>query len=637
VDANPALSSTRHRVLDTLPVAIWSGPFPRGAASEMTAGIELLVGYSREEWLGHPDLWGTLIVEEDRPTTAAVEDLAAGASMTVEYRLRNRSGELVWIRDLIGRSADGERLRGVMVRIDREIEATRRAERLQWTLQRVSDSVSEVQFTLPPDGELFVTRAYDSLTGRSRAHALDPDLGARDLVHEDDLPRLDAAIEKLLSGTNPVELTLRLIRDDGNLRWVFARAQRDVEDNGRSWIHGIARDVTEQRLRDEAQREAQRLKSLGTVTGNIAHDFNNMLVAVLGNASLALDRVDPGSDLGEMLADVVAGAERGAALCRQILTFAGRSGRGSSWVDLGQAVRELVPLLRASALPGTNLELRLPDEPIRARVDPIQLDQLLQNLIVNASEACVGAGGRVRISVERIQALPERTGGLRGADPWAGPAIRMRVEDSGPGIVPEVSQRMLEPFFSTKARAGRGLGLSTVFGILRAHGGVLAVGSSEDLGGACFDAMLPLEKEPSRDPEQTFCQQNLELGAPLQVVLVVDDEEEVRRTARRALESAGHLVLEAADLASARRTLSPAVTLVLLDQNLPDGDGASWFLELEAQPSRPAVLLSSGAQVTEIPLSVGSLERLEFLGKPYHPRALLGAVDRLARSQQDLQ
>jgi DNA-binding response OmpR family regulator len=120
-------------------------------------------------------------------------------------------------------------------------------------------------------------------------------------------------------------------------------------------------------------------------------------------------------------------------------------------------------------------------------------------------------------------------------------------------------------------------------------------------------------------------------------VLVVDDEEEVRRTARRALESAGHLVLEAADLASARRTLSPAVTLVLLDQNLPDGDGASWFLELEAQPRRPAVLLSSGAQVTEIPLSVGSLERLEFLGKPYHPRALLGAVDRLARSQQDLQ
>ena len=637
MDASPPPSSTVYRVLDSLPVAIWSGPFPRGAATEMTAGIDLLVGYSREEWLRHPDLWGTLALEEDRPLMAAVEGLQAGGSMTLEYRLRNRDGEPVWIRDLIGRSLDGKRLRGVMTRIDREVEATQRAERLQLYLQRVSDSVSEAQFTLPPDGEPFVTSAYEALTGRSRAHALDPDLGARDLVLEEDLPLLDAGIERLMAGTDPVELSLRLVRDDGELRWILVRAQRELEQDGRSWIHGVARDVTEERLREEAQREAQRLESLGTVAGSIAHDFNNMLVAVLGNAHLALDRVDPASDLGEMLADVVTGAERGAALCRQILTFAGRSGRGSSRVDLSHAVQELAPLLRASTLPGTTLELRLLDEPICAQVDPIQFDQLLQNLVVNASEACAQPRGTVRVSLDAIPALPEQMSVLHGAEPWAGPAVRLRVEDSGPGVAPEIERRMLEPFFSTKARTGRGLGLSTVFGILRAHGGVLAIGKSEDLGGARFDVLLPLSEELSGDPVQVLRQQDLELGVPLQVVLVVDDEEEVRRTARRTLESAGHLVLEAADLASARGALSHAVTLILLDHHLPDGEGASWFLELEAQPRRPAVLLSSGAQVTEIPLSVGSLERLEFLGKPYHPRALLGAVDRLARSQQDLQ
>ena len=633
MDAPPPTSSSLHRVLDSLPVAIWSGPFPRGAATEITAGIELLVGYSREEWLSHADLWGNLVVPEDRPAMVAVEELAPGASLSLEYRLVHRSGDTVWVRDLIGRSADGERLRGVMVRIDREVQATQRVQRLQRYLRRVSDSVSEVQFTLPQDGALFVTRAYDQLTGRKRSLALDPVLGVRGLVHEEDVPALDGALGALLAGTAPVELTFRLVRDDGELRWVSARAEREVEADGRSWIHGVARDITLERQREEAHRAAQRLESLGTVTGSIAHDFNNMLVAVLGNAALALDRVDPESDLGEMLADVVAGAERGAALCRQILTFAGRSGRGSSLVDLGAAVKDLARLLRASCLPGTSLELELPKAPVHARVDPIQFDQLLQNLVVNASEACGGAGGTVRVSLEPLSALPGPPAVLQGSRAWDGPAIRLRVEDSGPGIAPEIMQRILDPFFSTKARAGRGLGLSTVFGILRAHGGVLAVSNSDALGGACFDALLPLEQKPAGREPRTHLTNGRHLQAAQQVVLLVDDEDEVRRTARRALESAGHVVLEASDLSSGRRALHPGVTLLLLDQNLPDGDGAGWFLELEAASERPPVLLCSGAQESELPLSVDAYDRLEFLGKPYHPRDLLGAVARLARSQ----
>ena len=630
--------------LDGLPVAIWSGPFPRGAATSITAGIRQLTGYGSNEWIEHPDLWGALARPKDRERMRTVEDLEPGGSLTLEYRLTHREGHGVWIRDLIGRSVDGRELRGVMLGIDGEMSARRQARRLQQHLARVSEVAEEVFFTRDPGGALFLTEAYERIVGRPRAQALDDLEGVLRLVHPSDEAHVLAAVERLRTSEESVSTSFRIVRDDGEVRWIHARASRsEVESRGEhqpgSWIQGLARDVTRERLEQEAHQQAQRLESLGTVAGSIAHDFNNMLVAVLGNAELARGHASPGSELAEMLEDIVAGAERGAALCSRILTFAGRGGRGRATEDLRGLVEELLPLMRAT---GAQVELRLADEPCLAAVQHTELEQVVQNLVVNAAEACGRADARVQVSVSRLAELPADARPLAGATRWDGPAIQLRVEDSGPGVAPEAEERMFEPFFSTKARSGRGLGLSTVFGILKAHGGLLRIGRSEELGGARFEVFL---QEAGKGPGPEVSQEGPDPAALVvrsQRVLVVDDDAEVRGLARRTLESAGHLVLEAPDLATARQRIGEmgaggngpgVVDLVLLDQSLPDGEGLAWFEEWRGEPGRPGVVLSSGAHAGELPVEPSEVPRLELLPKPYHPRDLLGLVARLVEAK----
>lgn len=625
--------------LDGLPVAIWSGPFPRGAATSMTAGIRQLVGYGSDEWIEHPDLWGALARPKDRERMRAVEDLEPGASLTLEYRLTHREGHGVWIRDLIGRSADGRELRGAMLGIDAEVTARRRARTLQEHLARVSEVAEEVFFTRDPSGALFLTEAYERIVGRPRAQALDDLGGVLRLVHPSDERRVLAAVERLRASEESVSTSFRIVRDDGEVRWIHARANRSEvgssgESRGDSWIQGLARDVTRERLEQEAHQQAQRLESLGTVAGSIAHDFNNMLVAVLGNAELARGHVPPGSELAEMLEDIVAGAERGAALCSRILTFAGRGGAARVVEDVRELVEDLLPLLRAA---GTRLELKVTDEPCRATVQHTELEQVVQNLVVNAAEACGRTDARVQVSVARLAELPPDAHPLAGAARWEGPAIQLRVEDSGPGVAPEAEERMFEPFFSTKARSGRGLGLSTVFGILKAHGGLLRIGRSEALGGASFEVFLPEARQGSHGQhhEEERLTPAPEPGS--QRILVVDDDAEVRGLARRTLESAGHLVLEASDLATARDRFEEeapdGVDLILLDQSLPDGEGLAWFEGWRDVPGRPGVVLSSGAHAGELPVDPSEVPRLELLPKPYHPRDLLGLVALLVEAE----
>ena len=252
--------------LDGLPVAIWSGPFPRGAATSMTAGILQLVGYGSDEWIEHPDLWGALARPKDRERMRAVEDLEPGGSLTLEYRLTHRDGHGVWIRDLIGRSVDGRELRGVMLGIDEEMSARRQARRLQQHLARVSEVAEEVFFTRDPGGALFLTEAYERIVGRPRAQALDDVEGILRLVHPSDEAHVLAAVERLRTSEESVSTSFRIVRDDGEVRWIHARASRsEVESRDEhqpgSWIQGLARDVTRERLEQEAHQQAQRAGS----------------------------------------------------------------------------------------------------------------------------------------------------------------------------------------------------------------------------------------------------------------------------------------------------------------------------------------------------------------------------------------
>ena len=371
-----------------------------------------------------------------------------------------------------------------------------------------------------------------------------------------------------------------------------------------------------------AAREAERLASLGRLAGGIAHDVNNLLTAVMGGAEAVLAR-GVGAEQAEDLRTVLAAAQRGADLVRQLLAFARRQQLAPRVVALNDAVAALAPLLRRTL--GRSVSLRLDlEEPGRCvRVDPSQLDQVVVNLAVNAAQA-MPQGGTITISTGHRTVLTPEPAGRATIPP--GRWVTLEVSDTGPGIPPELLPRLFDPFFTTRReQGGTGLGLATVLGILRQSGGEITVESAPGEG-ARFRVWLPRHPGPPDPPEPPP-------GAaadprPGARILLVEDEAPLRRLAERALTRAGYAVDAAADAEEAAgRFALPAPALLLSDVSLPGQDGLALARAARAAwPGLPVLLMSGYAEAalgTDL-----AAEGIGFLGKPFGPAELLAAVAR---------
>ncbi len=356
----------------------------------------------------------------------------------------------------------------------------------------------------------------------------------------------------------------------------------------------IARDLTELE-RTEAERralelslgEAQKMESIGTLAGGVAHDFNNVLAAILGNVAIARHDMAPDHPAQRSLALIHQAAARARTLVQQIMTFSRRSPQQLTVQALRPLVEEAVALLRATLPASVRLETALAEEPLYARVDGAQVQQLVLNLCTNAWQALSGQQGRVRIALDRVD----------GATPWA----RLCVEDDGGGMNDATRARIFEPFFTTKeVGQGTGLGLAVVHGIVSASGGSIEVQSQ--LGeGTRFTILLPLapaEAAAAVEGEEAIPALAQGNGEPL---LYVDDDEVVALTMSALLQRAGygvtcvHSAQQALDLVRAQ---PQRFALVVTDYNMPEMSGITLANALAlAAPGLP-VVISSG-YVTE--------------------------------------
>lgn len=263
--------------------------------------------------------------------------------------------------------------------------------------------------------------------------------------------------------------------------------------DGRAEAFGaISHDLRESQREEAALRQTQRLESLGILAGGIAHDYNNLLTAVMGHLDLAREFLEPGHPAASHLESVTTLAERSGALTRQLLAYAGKGSSGRERLDLGRLVRDMAELLHTSISRKAELELDLPEGLPPVLGDPVQLEQVVMNLLVNASEALEDRAGIIRLSIRAIQldapAVAERFPGFELAP---GPFIQLSVSDTGVGMGPGVIERIFDPFFTTKFQ-GRGLGLSALRGILQTHDGAVAV-QSELKKGTTFVLVLPAQ------------------------------------------------------------------------------------------------------------------------------------------------
>ncbi|MEM8933505.1 MAG: transporter substrate-binding domain-containing protein, partial [Acidobacteriota bacterium] len=398
------------------------------------------------------------------------------------------------------------------------------------------------------------------------------------------------------------------------LRRTVARRTADLE-----------REMAERRRLEDQVRQAQKLESLGVLAGGIAHDFNNLLTVIQGNAALAKIQVPAESSVLKRLDRIEDAGRRAADLTRQMLAYSGRGQFVTEAIDLSALVHETRPLRESLVSKKATLIDELAEDLPPVIADPTQLRQLVVQLVVNASEALDERPGKIRVRTGvRHCSREELERTYLGEPMTAGEYVFLEVEDDGKGMDQATISRIFEPFFSTKF-TGRGLGLAATLGIVRGHGGAITVDSSTELG-ATFSVYFPaaLDIQPANDAVV----EAQPVGGSPGTVLVVDDEDEVRRVVREILEDEGLRVLDAPDGEAGVKVFKayPEVRVVVLDATMPRMDGAETYERLRRLRPDVRVVLASGYDERQAVGTLRGPQLASFLAKPFEPEALIEAV-----------
>ncbi|HXC16909.1 MAG TPA: ATP-binding protein [Holophagaceae bacterium] len=437
-------------------------------------------------------------------------------------------------------------------------------------------------------------------------------------VHRKDRGRLrqEAAATGRVDGVE-----LDILTHKGRLRRVLASAAL-VTYGGRGALLTGFMDVTLRMKTEEALRQTQKLESLGLMAGGVAHDFNNLLTALIGNlelARLAQQEEMPAEPFFDAMAVTL---RRAGDLSRQMLAYAGQAQVEILPVDINASARELAALMAASMSKKIELRFDLEEDLPLVEGDPVQLQQVLLNLVTNAADAIGGNEGAITLS-SRVEERDAEEGLPAARD------VVLEVSDTGIGMTEKVRARIFDPFFTTKA-SGRGLGLSSLLGILKAHQASVRV-DSEPGSGSRFVLRFPLP-EKLTVPRAGATTGPFSIDGLEGLVLLVDDETDIRMTAGSQLQRMGLRVVEAADGREALREVErhgAALKLVILDLSMPRMDGAEALARIrETHPALP-VILSSGFDPNQRTPELLKQPKTWFLPKPYRLselRRLVGEV-----------
>jgi two-component system, cell cycle sensor histidine kinase and response regulator CckA len=440
----------------------------------------------------------------------------------------------------------------------------------------------------------------------------------------------DPPVEQLFArgfeGEPLQDLALRRRRKDGSevhvRMWNAAERSTDGEVLG---LVGVFADVTEQHSLEQRLRQAEKLEAIGQLAGGIAHDFNNVMTAVQGHADLVLETVAPDDPLFRDITEIRRNAGRATELTRQLLAFSRRQVLQPRVLELGAVVRGIVPMLTRLLGEQIQLETHEEDGVGRVEADPTQIGQVIVNLAVNARDA-MEDGGRLVIRTENAELTADDADACDYAlEP--GPYVRLLISDTGRGMDEETQRHVFEPFFTTKPIGrGTGLGLATVYGIVKQSGGYVWV-HSEPGRGTQVEILLPRVEKPLTAPD--IAEQPAQPGeGGGESILIVEDDDAVRALAGRILRSRGYHVHTAATPAAALALLEEIETIDLLvtDVVLPEMGGHELARRTASRFPTVQVLFMSGYTKDEVLRSDVAAGVSAFLSKPFGPAELATAV-----------
>lgn len=503
-------------------------------------------------------------------------------------------------------------------------------------------------FSLTKDGQVSYTNPrLREICGLS--YGVAATLAWKSLLHPDDCERFVAAMAHSVEHRRSHNDRVRLVRSDGEQRWVHVQIAPVIDQAGRATFVGTTEDITARieadRQRNEMQsrlRISERLESLGQLAAGVAHDFNNLLAVIVNYAHFVGEGLEeasrsyPDPRWNQMRADAEAisgAAYRAAELTRQLLVFGNRDVVRPERVDVNAVVRGALKLLGRTIGEQVQLEHNL-DKLLRPVVsDRGQLEQVLMNLVVNARDA-VGEGGSVTISTDNIDVDAQTAAMHAGSTP--GRYTRVSVTDDGAGMASETIARAFEPFFTTKPTGqGTGLGLATVYGIVTRLGGSISIGSEVGRGTSVRVYLPAAGAEPSATGAQPFPETSVAVSTGMgQVVLVTEDDDQIRAIASRILTENGYSVV-AVDRGAAALVLlseeSNRFDLLLSDVVMPQMSGRELAERAAAvRPTLPVLFMSGYAGGLLAPGTIPAAG-IDLLEKPFTQASLLTAVARALR------
>jgi PAS domain S-box-containing protein len=504
--------------------------------------------------------------------------------------------------------------------VARDITERKRAEA---ELRRLAAAVEETADSIvitDKDGDIqYVNPAFERVTGYSKEEVLNQN------------PRIlksgktgEAVYKELWETITRGDVwTGHLINRRKNGTFVEERVTISaIYDESHQIVNYVAvkQDISDLILLEEQLRQSQKMEAIGQLAGGVAHDFNNLLTAINGYSSLALQRLEDDHPIRSYLEEVIKAGDRAANLTRQLLAFGRKQILQPLALNLNDVVADMNKMLRR--LIGEDIQLTAKFDPAlrKTKADPGQIEQVLVNLVVNARDA-MPRGGHLTIETSNFEMDSEYASKHVGVQP--GWYVVLKVSDTGTGMEDETKARIFEPFFTTKEKGkGTGLGLSTVYGIVKQSGGNIWV-YSEPGKGTSFKVYLP-QIEYSSEPEERPVVEVAAVGGS-ETILLVEDEDVVRGLARKILEAAGYLVLEANGGADAVRLCQEhegPIHLLLTDVVMPSTSGREVAEQVTLLRPTIRVLFMSGYTDAAI-VHHGILDSsVEFIQKPFSPSTL---------------
>lgn len=503
----------------------------------------------------------------------------------------------------LARDDDGKprRVIGVLQNITERRQADEKLKIAQEELERLFDLVPDLVCIASTSGYLMkINKAWKVTLGFTEEELLSEPF--ENFIHPDDVEPTRLEVARQIGGNTTINFINRYRTTEGLYKWLEWNATPMA---GRSLLYAVARDITERKQAEDERRnlqiqlqQAQKMEAIGTLAGGIAHDFNNILGAIIGYAEMAQEDCPPGSMAGDDIKQVLTASNRAKGLVQQILAFSRQAEFKKILLRPALIIGESIKMLRSSLPASIEIHQDIDTEAGPIVADPTQIHQIVMNLCTNAFHAMEGTGGVLHVSLATETVSGEQTASESHAQP--GQYVRLSVRDTGPGISPEIKDKIFDPYFTTKeVGKGTGLGLAMVHGIAKNYGGWVSCDSQMG-NGAIFNVYLPVDTGVVLADDSAVD----EIVRGSERILLIDDEEMLADMGKVMLSRLGYQVTVMTDSLKALaifRDQPAAFDVVITDQTMPGLQGSDLARSmLEIRPDLPIILCTGySTQITE--------------------------------------